>query len=750
MSEDELNNIEDENLDEENSAMGEDVALPEDDGGNALRNFYADNYVQYASYVVRDRAIPDVDDGLKPVQRRILHCMYQVDDGRFNKVAGVVGDTMHYHPHGDASIYGALVVLANKEYFIDRQGNFGDIITGLSAAAPRYIECRLTQLAKETMFNPDITEFVDTYDGRSKEPVRLPAKVPSLLMLGSDGIAVGMATHIFSHNFKELLEAEIKSLRKEDFLVLPDFPQGGLMDASDYDDGRGKIRVRARIEPDGDKKLIIREVPPGTTTESLITSIEAAAKRGKVKLAGINDYTSENVCIEISLQRGIYAEETLKELYAYTDCEKEISSDLLVIKDNVPTMMTVSEIVTRNADKLREYLGRELQLEHDRLLERILEKTLAQIFVENRIYKRIEKCQSVEAIFAETRKGLEAHRDLIYRDITDGDIEKLLQIPIRRISAFDIAKNEQEIAGLREKLEECKANLAKLTEFTIAYLQKLLEKYGDLFPRRTEITGITTINAREVARRDVKVYFDKQGHFVGTAVKPSSKEAAPLVLTEFDKIMLLRGDGTLKVMDIPEKEYVGQTKYLLPADKEQVYSILYRHRQEGTWYAKRFKVGQYMLGKEYHIIQENCLIERLYTNAGVVLELEIKSAHRRLTKKITVDFDSMPMRSREAKGFKLTSYEVVNIVVVNKGGERSETDTETGAPEPDAPAAGSPVPDAQAEGPTVPDAQAEGPTVPDAQAEGPTVPDAQATGSPVPDEQAAGSKYTQTSFFDEE
>lgn len=702
-------NIEDENLDEESTAMGEDVALPEDDGGNVLRNFYADCYVQYASYVVRDRAIPDVDDGLKPVQRRILYCMHLKDDGRFNKVAGVVGDTMHFHPHGDASIYGALVVLANKEFFIDRQGNFGDIITGLSAAAPRYIECRLTQLAKETLFNPDITEFVETYDGRSKEPVRLPAKVPSLLMLGSDGIAVGMSTHIFPHNFKELLEAEIKSLRDEPFQVLPDFLQGGLMDASDYDDGRGKIRVRARIEPDGDKKLIIREVPPNTTTEMLIASIEKAAKRGKVKLAGINDYTSEKVCIEISLQRGIYAEETLKELYAYTDCEKEISSDLLVIKDNVPTMMTVSEVVKRNADKLREYLGRELQLEHDRLLEKILEKTLAQIFVENRIYKRIEKCQSVEAIFAETRKGLEPFRNLIHRDITDEDIEKLLQIPIRRISAFDIAKNQQEIAGLREKLEECKANLARLTEFTIDYIQQLIEKYGDLFPRRTEITGITTVNAREVARRDVKVFFDKQGHFVGTAVKPSSKDAAPLVLTEFDKIMLLRGDGTLKVMDIPEKEYVGQTKYLLPADKEQVYSILYRHRQDGTWFAKRFKVGQYMLGKEYHIIQEGCIIDRLYTNSGVVLELEIKSAHRRMTKTIKVDFDSLPMRSREAKGFKLTSYEVVNIVVVNKGSDAPAPTDNTDEPAPEEPAAETPQPQAEAAQPEAAQPQDEKP-----------------------------------------
>lgn len=672
--------------DEENNAEDrEAVALPEDDGGNVLRNFFADCFVQYASYVVRDRAIPDVDDGLKPVQRRILHCMRQVDDGRYNKVAGVVGDTMHYHPHGDSSIGGALTVLANKEYFIDRQGNFGNILTGMPAAAPRYIECRLTELAKETMFNPDITDFVDTYDGRLKEPVRLPAKVPSLLMLGSDGIAVGMSTHIFSHNFKELLQAEISILKEEPFQVLPDFPQGSLMDPREYEDGAGKIRVRARIDADGDKKLIIREVPPGSTTDSLIASIEAAAKRNKVKIASINDYTAEHVCIEIALQRNIYAEETLKELYAYTECEKEIQSELLVICDNVPTMMTVTQVLKRNVEKLESYLRRELELEIHELLEKILEKTLAQIFVENRIYKRIENCKSIEAIFAETRKGLEKFKDLIYRDILDTDIEKLLQIPIRRISAFDIARNEQEVVDLNSRKAECEEHLAHLVQFTIDYIQHIIDKYGDLFPRRTEITSFSTVNVKEVARKDVKVFFDRQGHFIGTNVKPSNKDAAPLVVTEFDKITIIRNDGTCKVMDIPEKEYVGQTRYVFAYNKDQIYCILYRDRIEGTWYVKRFKIGQYILDKEYHLIPDNCLIEQLYTNSGVVVALEIASIRRRTVKTITVDFDTYQMRSREAKGFKLTSYPVTSSKVVSKGSDAPPKESNEEQPEPETP-----------------------------------------------------------------
>ena len=730
----------DEENDDEQGSTNEAVAVP-DDNGETLRNFFADCYIQYSSYVVRDRAIPDVDDGLKPVQRRILHCLHEVDDGRFNKVAGVVGDTMHYHPHGDASIAGALTVLANKEYFIDRQGNFGSIITGLAAAAPRYIECRLTELAKETLFNPEITEFVDTYDGRQKEPVRLPAKVPSLLMLGSDGIAVGMATHIFSHNFGELLQAEIKILKGEPFQILPDFPQGALMDATDYADGAGSIRVRARIEADGNKKLIIREVPPTTTTDSLLASIEAAAKRGKVKLASINDYTAENVCIEIDLQRNIYAEETIKELYAYTDCEKTLNSDMLVIQDNKPVKMTVSEVLQRNVTKLKEYLKTELELAISQMLEKVLEKTLAQIFVEKRIYKRIENCETIEKIFAETRKGLEKYRNLIYRDIQDSDIERLLQIPIRRISAFDIAKNEQEIVNLNKAIAENQDHLDHLVEFTIDYIQHIYDKYAADFPRRTEITTFTTINAKEVARRDVKVYFDRQNHFVGTSVRPSNKDASPVVLTEYDKIFIIRADGTAKVMDIPEKEYVGQTRYLFAANKDQVYCMLYKSRTEGTLYAKRFKLGAYILDKEYELIPKGCQVMELLVGDGYVLQVDISSKTRRTRAPITVRFADLAMRSREAKGFKVTSYPATSIKVLERPGEGAATDETTPdtppedtPPAPDAPA--SPAPDA----PPAPDT----PKMPPA----PETPPAKPESAPAKPEKPP--KMFQMSFFDDD
>ncbi len=671
---DENDSIDDDNDDEQGST-NEAIAVPADNG-ETLRNFFAASYIQFSSYVVRDRAIPDVDDGLKPVQRRILHALHEIDDGRFNKVAGVVGDTMHYHPHGDASIAGALTILANKKYFIDRQGNFGSIITGLAAAAPRYIECRLTELAKETLFNPEITEFVDTYDGRLKEPVRLPAKVPSLLMLGSDGVAVSMATHIFPHNFGELLQAEIKILREEPFQILPDFPQGALMDATDYADGAGSIRVRARIEADGNKKLIIREVPPTTTTDSLLASIEAAAKRGKVKLAAINDYTAENVCIEIDLQRNIYAEETIKELYAYTDCEKTLNSDMLVIQDNKPVKMTVSEVLQRNVTKLKEYLKTELELAISQLQEKVLEKTLAQIFVEKRIYKRIENCETIEKIFAETRKGLEKYRELIYRDIQDSDIERLLQIPIRRISAFDIAKNEQDIVNLNKAIAENQDHLDHLVQFTIDYIQHIYDKYAGDFPRLTEITTFTTVNAKEVARRDVKVYFDRQNHFVGTTVKPSNKDAAPVVLTEFDKIFIIRADGTAKVMDIPEKEFVGQTRYLFAANKEQIYCMLYKSRAEGTLYAKRFKLGAYILDKEYELIPKGCQVVELLVGDGFVVQVDISSKTRRTRAPITVRFADLAMRSREAKGFKVTSYPASSIKVLERPGDEAASGDE--------------------------------------------------------------------------
>lgn len=654
---------------------GDDDAGDEDDDsgdGNAeeddgIRGLMADNFIEYASYVVKDRAIPDVDDGLKPVQRRIMFCLHRVDDGRYHKVAGIIGDTMHFHPHGDQSIGDALTVLANKEYFIDRQGNFGNILTGDGAAAARYIECRLTPMAREVLFNQEITEFSESYDGRSLEPVRLPCKVPALLMLGSDGIAVGMMTRIFPHNFCELLEAQIAILENRPFQLYPDFPQGGIMDVSEYDDGAGRIRLRARIEPEGDKKVIIKEVPATTTTESLMASIERAAKNNRIKIAAINDYTAKDVAIEITLPRNIYAEDTIRELYAYTDCEVTVNSTLRVIREQVPVEMTVSEVLRRNTEKLQGYLKRELEIERQKQEDLFHEKTLAQIFIENRIYKRIEKCETLELVMKETRAGLERFRHLLRRDISDADIEKLLQIPIRRISMFDIRKNEQDLASLLQDMTATEENLAHMVDYAIAYIRRLLDKYGAQFPRRTVITGFAPVDVRKIARRDVKVHHDRLNHFLGTNVKGSNKDSAPLVCTEFDRLVLLRNDGTCRVISVPEKEYIGPTKYVMLWNKDQVYSILYRDRQEGTWFVKRFTLEQFTLGREYHIVPPNCLIENLYTNSGVVLSLELAPNNRRSYHSVTVEFDQYALRSREAKGYKLTQYPVTTINVIKRG-----------------------------------------------------------------------------------
>jgi topoisomerase-4 subunit A len=662
-----------ENGDDEQQASTELQADAEDD---AIHRLLADNFIEYASYVVKERAIPDVDDGLKPVQRRILYCLHRVDDGRYHKVAGIIGDTMHFHPHGDQSIGDALTVLANKEYFIDRQGNFGNILTGDGAAAARYIECRLTPLAREVLFNQEITEFSDSYDGRSQEPVRLPCKVPALLMLGSDGIAVGMMTRIFPHNFCELLEAQIAILEDRPFQLYPDFQQCGIMDVSEYEDGAGRIRLRARIEADGDKKVIIKEVPATTTTESLMASIERAAKSNRIKISSINDYTAKEVAIEISLPRGVYAEDFIRELYAYTDCEVTVNSTLRVICENVPVEMTVSEVLRRNTEKLQGYLRRELELERQKQEELFHEKTLAQIFIENRIYKRIEKCETLPLVMSETRAGLERFRAQLRRDISDADIEKLLQIAIRRISMFDIRKNEQELAALLEDMAATEANLAKMVDYTIAYIRRLLEKYGADFPRRTQIASFAPVDLRKIARRDLRVHHDRLEHFIGTQVKSSNKDSAPLVCTEFDRLMLLRNDGTCRIIAVPEKEYIGPTKYVMLWDKEQVYCILYRDRQEGSWFVKRFSIERFTLGREYQIVPPNCLIENLYTNSGVQVILELEPNNRRSYHSVEVDFDQYALRSRSARGFKLTQYPVSAVTVVKRGSPAKKQEDE--------------------------------------------------------------------------
>ncbi len=645
----------------------------EDD--DSLRDMMAGNFIEYASYVIRDRAIPDVDDGLKPVQRRILHSLHDKEDGRFHKVANIIGHTMQYHPHGDASIGNALVVLANKEYFIDRQGNFGNIFTGDPASAARYIECRLTPLAREVLFNREITTFIDSYDGRNREPVSLPAKVPSLLMLGSEGIAVGMTTRILPHNFRELLKAQIALLKGRSTRLYPDFLQGGTMDVSEYDDGRGRVKLRARIEKNNDKTLTIREIPASTFTESLIASIEDAVKKGKIKIASINDYTAETVAIEINLPRGVHADEAIKQLYAYTDCEVGISSNILVIKDNMPVEMTVSEVLQHNTERLVSYLEQELKIELGRLHDRFHERTLAEIFIQNRIYQRIEECESYDRVLAEVRSGLEAFRHLLTREITDEDIEKLLQLRIRRISRFDINKNRDELDNIVAAIKLTKHHLAHLTDFAIDYIRALLKKYGKDYPRRTRIEELEDVDVRQVALRNIRVGHDRQGQFVGTEVKNSNKNEAPLVCTEFDRLVVLRNDGLFKVIPIPAKLYVGPVKVVMKADKNQVYSMIYRDRKRKTYYAKRFRIDRYIMNREYRVMPKGCIIEALYTNSGVVVRAELAPNKRRAAEHVDLDFDAVEIRSTGARGFKITAYPVRVFTLLRRGAPSGPPET---------------------------------------------------------------------------
>ncbi|MDR2728995.1 MAG: DNA topoisomerase IV subunit A, partial [Chitinispirillales bacterium] len=480
-----------------------------------VNNIYNTNFLEYASYVIKDRAIPHVDDGLKPVQRRILHTLFEVDDGKFHKVANVVGQCMKYHPHGDASIGDALVALSNKNLFIDQQGNFGNIFTGDPASAVRYIECRLSPLAREALFNPEITEFIDSYDGRNREPVTLPSKLPVLLALGAEGIAVGMSTKILPHNLIELMEAQVAFLKGDRFTVLPDFPTGGFADVSEYNDGNGKVLLRARLDTSDPKRIVIRELPYGSTTESIINSIEAATRKGKLKVAGISDFTAEDVEIEVRLARGVHTQDTVDALYAFTDCESSASVNLMVIRDEKPVVMSVSQVIQHNSEKLVEILKAELKLEEQKLKDRLHAKTLEQIFIENRIYKRIEEEKTADGVVKAVFDGLEKFKSQIKREVAKDDVDTLLKIPIRRISLYDINRAKKEMKEITDRLKQIKQALGAIIEYTVDFLEKIIEKYRSLHPRRTELISFKKIDVREAAQRNLKLRYDKDTGYLG-------------------------------------------------------------------------------------------------------------------------------------------------------------------------------------------------------------------------------------------
>jgi topoisomerase IV subunit A len=615
-------------------------------------------FLDYASYVIRDRAIPNLADGFKPVQRRIMWALHEKDSGKFIKVANIVGHTMQYHPHGDASISDAIVVLANKRYLIEGQGNYGNIFTGDPAAANRYIECRLTELARTEVFNDSITEFIPSYDGTNKEPVTLPCKLPLTLMLGTEGIAVGLSARILPHNFPELLEAQIAILKKQPFKCLPDFQTGGLMDARDYQDGKGSVKVRARIKTKDDSTVVITEIPPTTTTDSLIGSIEDAARKGKLKVKSINDFTSENVEIEIKCPSGVDAEKLVDALYAFTDCEVTIASRIVVIKDNRPLELTVSEVLQENTQQLVAILKRELELREKNLLDELHYRTLERIFIEERIYKKIEQCKTNEAVIAAVYEGFKPFKKELVRDIIDADVERLLQVRIRRISLFDINKHREEMEKTKAELEETRKNLKGLTKYVIGHLEALLEKYGKQYPRlTTKSARHEEVDAKAVAFKAFKVAYDRESGYVGYKV---SGEEFKMECTKFDKLLLVFRDGTYKVTELPEKLFVGQELFYagLP-DRDKVFTCAYTDRQAS--YIKRFTFGGTIMNKAYLCIPEKSRILYFAPDTPKKLYVRYKPAPHQKISQQTCDPSKVDVKSPKTLGRQISIKDISSV-----------------------------------------------------------------------------------------
>jgi topoisomerase-4 subunit A len=630
-----------------------------------LKSLMREHYLKYASYVILDRAIPNVADGLKPVQRRILHTLFKMHDGKFHKVANVVGQTMAYHPHGEAAIYEALVNLAMRGFLFDTQGNFGNLYTGDPAAASRYIETRLSPLALEVMFNPEITHYLPSYDGRNQEPITLPAKIPLLLLHGAEGIAVGMSTKILPHNFVELLEAEIAILEGRPFQVLPDFPTGGIMDASEYQDGKGKIKLRAKIESPDPKTLVIREICYGTTTESLIHSIDEAAKKGKLKLDSISDYTAENVEIEIKLPRGQYADDVLDLLYAYTECQVSLSTQMISIRDDLPHELTITEILEHHTELLLAYLKAELELEEKHFLQAVFEKTLEQIFIENRLYKHIEETESSEEMYEVLIKSIKPFHKLLARVPEQADYERLLAIPIRRIARFDIEKNQQDIKALEQKLQKTRGHLKKLKSYAISYLKSLLTSYGKNFARKTEIQQIAEIDKKAIETKEITVGFDSKTGYVGTKVVGDTE----ITCTNYDKLLIFYKSGTYKVMNIPEKQYVGQDKDKIlscgVADKKTVFSVCFKDPKSGYSFAKRFIVKQFILDKEYTFIDEGMQLQYFSCDVEPTLLIQLMPKPRQKVSALQFEFKKVAVKGVTAHGLRLASRPVMEIAEMN-------------------------------------------------------------------------------------
>lgn len=572
----------------------------------SIEGMYADYFLDYASYVILERAVPNIDDGFKPVQRRILHAMDRLEDGRYNKVANIVGDTMKFHPHGDTSIADALVGMGQKNILIDTQGNWGNILTGDPAAASRYIEARLTQFAKEVLFSPKVTSWQFSYDGRNKEPVALPVKFPLLLAQGAEGIAVGLSSKILPHNFNELIEASIAHLRGEEFTLLPDFPTGGIMDAENYKDGErgtGRVKVRAKIIIESKKLLRITEVPFSVTTDSLIDSIVSASEKGKIKIAKIEDNTAEQADILIHLPAGSNPEQTQQALYAFSQCEVSISPNACVIVNNKPKFLGVSDILRYNATSTKDILKLELEIELTELNQEWHNASLEKIFIENRIYLSIEDCETWESVLETIDKELQPHIGLLKQPVTQEDIARLTEIKIKRISKFDAFKADNYLKKLDEQIEQTQKNLNQLTRYTIRWFENIKKKYGSNFPRKTEIASFDSVNRAQVAVANETLYIDEDG-FAGYGVK---KGEAICKCSSLDDVLIVDNNGILKITRIQEKFFAGKNPLLITiikADEDPVFNLMYRDGRDGPLYAKRFKIGGFTRDKEYPLTQE--------------------------------------------------------------------------------------------------------------------------------------------------
>ena len=645
---------------------------------------YSDYFLDYASYVILERAVPHLNDGLKPVQRRIMHSTKELDDGRYNKVANIVGNTMKYHPHGDASIGDAMVQLGQKELLIDTQGNWGNILTGDSAAASRYIEARLTKFALEVVFNPKTTEWTPSYDGRNKEPVTLPVKFPLLLAQGVEGIAVGLACKVLPHNFIELIDASIAILRNEPFTLVPDFPTAGIMDVAEYRDGLrgGRIRVRARISTEKKGLLRITEIPFGTTTGAVMESIVAAADKGKIKIQKIEDNTAEFCDILVHLPAGIEPETARDALYAFTDCELSISPNACVIADGKPQFLGVSEILRRNTTHTKDLLGMELQIKLAELAEKWHFSSLEKIFIENRIYRDIEECETWEAVIKAIDDGLQPFKKLLKREVTEEDIVRLTEIKIKRISKFDAFKADEEIRGLEKDIDTTQKNFKQLNKYTIKWFEDLKKKYGEGRQRRTEIATFDRVDRAQVVAATETLYVDWKNGFAGFGLK---KDEAVEKCSTIDDVIAMTQDAKMKVVKIADKVFIGQKPIhvaVLRKDEPLFYSIIYRDGKDGAVYAKRFQIGGVTRDKVYDLAKGKAGTRILYftvhktdkDSAAQTLIVHLKPQLRLRNVTRPFQFSEVAVKGRASGGNLLTKHAVEKIIRAPK-----DFDPEAGA-----------------------------------------------------------------------